>query len=299
MMPAISEDPPSILHQPGDLSKRPKGILKNPSFSSSGGNQTSPTRDVPVDLSTAPTVTMSADQKELTLLNTLQNAGHRRSSSGARRGSTTRRHSQPGSLPETSEEGENMRLKWDEANLYLAEQQKSSTMKITEPKTPYEYARDIPAEDEEEEEDVAIDPRYVDVDELDKHKRGKNGQMESDIPNLELGDPEELANRKAGEEDSRIVPEGGLSREGSTGSREKHVNVATEEETAVGMPTREEMEKHKQFEEHRKKHYEMRNVKGRLGHPEDEDAMDEEEDYDDKTRQMPNLPSRGINGARR
>lgn len=158
-----------------------------------------------------------------------------------------------------------MRLKWDEANLYLAEQQKSSTMKITEPKTPYEYARDIPAEDEEEEEDVAIDPRYVDVDELDKHKRAKNGHGERDIPGLELGDPEELRKTQPGDEDSRIVRGESLSREGSTGSREKHVNVATEEETAVGMPTREEMEKHKKFEELRKKHYEMRDVKGRLG----------------------------------
>lgn len=41
--------------------------------------------------------------------------------------------------------------------------------------------------------------------------------------------------------------------------------MATDEETAVGMPTREEMEKHKKFEELRKKHYEMRDIKGRLG----------------------------------
>jgi protein phosphatase inhibitor 2 len=158
-----------------------------------------------------------------------------------------------------------MRLKWDEANLYLAEQQKTSTMKITEPKTPYEHARDLPDEDEEEEEDVAIDPRYVDVDELDKQKRERKGGRESDIPGLELGDPEELGNAQIEDDDPRIVRGGSLSREGSTGSREKHVNVAAEEETAVGMPTREELEKHKQFEEHRKKHYEMRDIKGLLG----------------------------------
>ena len=207
----------------------------------------------------------SAAQKELTLQNTLQNAGHRRSSSAARPTSVTRRQSQPGGLPGTSEDGENMRLKWDEANLYLAEQQKTSTMKITEPKTPYEHARDLPDEEEEEEEDVAIDPRFVDVDELDKQKRAKEGGRESDIPGLELGDPEELGNDQVEDKDARIVRGESLSREGSTGSREKHVNVAAEEETPVGMPTREEMEKHKKFEEHRKKHYEMRDIKGLLG----------------------------------
>jgi protein phosphatase inhibitor 2 len=216
-----------------------------------------------VEISTAPTVTETADQKELTLQNTLQNAGHRRSSSGARRASATRRQSHPGGLPGTSEDGENMRLKWDEANLYLAEQQKTSTMKITEPKTPYEHARDLP--DDDEEEDVAIDPRYVDVDELDKQKRAMQGGRESDIPGLELGDPEELGNAQADDEDSRIVQGGSLSREGSTGSREKHVEVAAEEDTPVGMPTREELEKHREFEEHRKKHYEMRDIKGLLG----------------------------------
>lgn len=242
------------------------GILKTPSFYGPGEKRISPTRDDPVDIALAPTISETADQKEITLQNTLQNAGHRRSSSGARRASATRRHSQPGSLPGTSEEGENMRLKWDEANLYLAEQSKTSTMKITEPKTPYERARDLPDEDEEEEEDVAIDPRYVDVDELDKQKRGKEGKMETDIPGLELGDPEELANAPTEDEESRIVRGGSLSREGSGSSRgEKHVNVSAEEETPVGMPSREELEKHKKFEEHRKRHYEMRDIKGLLG----------------------------------
>ena len=42
-----------------------------------------------------------------------------------------------------------MRLKWDEANLYLTEQEKNSTMKIDEPKTPYAKHYD-PADDEDE-----------------------------------------------------------------------------------------------------------------------------------------------------
>ena len=66
--------------------------------------------------------------------NTLKNAGltHRRSSSNPR-GPVSRRQSGNSAHPEEN----SPRLKWDEANLYLTEQQRDSTMKITEPKTPY------------------------------------------------------------------------------------------------------------------------------------------------------------------
>ena len=170
-----------------------------------------------------------------------------------------------------------MRLKWDEANLYLAEQDKGSRMKITEPKTPFEYGRDLPPEDEEEleEEDVAIDPKFVNVDEVEMaHNRKKTKHRESEIPGLELGEPEdaEFATTGVVPEDARIVRGGSsLSREGSQGStREKHVSVDEQSDGVdgveqVGMPTREEMEKHRRFEERRKKHYEMKDIKGLLG----------------------------------
>jgi protein phosphatase inhibitor 2 len=173
-----------------------------------------------------------------------------------------------------------MRLKWDEANLYLAEQDRGSRMKITEPKTPYEYGRDLPAEDDlDEEEDVAIDPKYVNVDEVDMAQGKKNipRHRESEIPGLELGEPEEdYATTGVAPDDARIVRGGreSLSREGSQGSsREKHVSVSedaerdggTADEGQVGMPTKEEMEKHRKFEEMRKKHYEMKDIKGLLG----------------------------------
>ena len=221
-----------------------------------------------MDISGPSTAPEASDQKELTLQNTIQNAGHRRSSSAARRASTTRRHSQPSTtVSESAETDDSMRLKWDEANLYLAEQQKSSTMKITEPKTPYQHTKDLPPE--EEDEDVAIDPRYVDVDELDKQNRtSKRSGRESDIPGLELGDPEDPSLTGEGNDQDVLIRDGSLSREGSTASRgEKHVNVevADDQENQVGMPTREEREKHKQFEEARKRHYEMSNVKGMLG----------------------------------
>jgi protein phosphatase inhibitor 2 len=172
-----------------------------------------------------------------------------------------------------------MRLKWDEANLYLAEQDRGSRMKITEPKTPYEYARDLPPEDELDDEDVAIDPKYVNVDEVDMANAKKKipKHRESEIPGLELGEPEEeYATTGTAPDDARIVRGGreSLSREGSQGSsREKHVSVteASEQDGSVadvgqvGMPTKEEIEKHRKFEEMRKKHYEMKDIKGLLG----------------------------------
>ncbi len=158
-----------------------------------------------------------------------------------------------------------MRLKWDEANLYLAEQESGGRMKITEPKTPYQYGD---AMEEDDEEDVAIDPRFVNVDEVDMAKnKPEKRHSESDIPGLELGEPEDEYAVATGPEDGRIVRASSLSRESS---KEKHVSVSDGSDgngftEQVGMPTREEQEKHRQFEERRKKHYEMKDIKGLLG----------------------------------
>ena len=150
---------------------------------------------------------------------------------------------------------------WDEANLYLAEQESGTRMKITEPKTPYQFG-DQNAMDEDEEEDVAIDPRYVNVDEMDMGKNSKAGKKhrESEIPGLELGEAEEDVGANVGAENDRIV-RGSLSREYS---KEKHVSV----DEGTSGNTLEELnagEKHRQFEEQRKKHYEMGDMKGLLG----------------------------------
>lgn len=187
----------------------------------------------------------------------MQNAGHRRSSSAARPAGSRRQSSLSGRGGETGVDGE-MRLKWDEANLYLTEQEKSATMKIDEPKTPYAKQYD-PAEDEEEIE--MIDADELMVDELDKARgaRRQSGDRskEDDIPGLSLGEPEEA------------IPEKEFG-DGEPKKRAVHVNG----EEHVGLSA-EEQEKHRKFEEMRKKHYEMKNVANMLGHPEDLDDDDE------------------------
>lgn len=202
------------------------------------------------------------DTKELTLQNTLQNAGpRRRSSSTTQPGSSSRRQSS------ASHQGDenSSRLKWDEANLYLTEQERTAKMKIDEPKTPYAPHYDPAQDDEEiqleEAQESLIDVQDVVVDELDRTTKGghqKKGLSEDDIPDLELGEPEE--NLPAGAEegsDPRIYRDRSLSTDSQKG--EKHVVVGGE--AADGMISSADAEKHRQFEEHRKKHYEMKNIK--------------------------------------
>jgi protein phosphatase inhibitor 2 len=178
----------------------------------------------------------------------------------------------------------NMRLKWDEANLYLTEQERSSTMKITEPKTPYAKHYD-PTEDPSDDEGGHI-VTPMDVDELDRidgvegshaHAHRKRHAGEDEIPGLSLGEPEEAVPDVEFEKRPRAV----------------HVNSSgsghgEEEDETLGM-TPEELEKHRRFEAMRKKHYEMKNVANLLGHP--EALADPEEEEDDDV--APRLPRGG------
>lgn len=171
-------------------------------------------------------------------------------------------------------------------------------MKITEPKTPYQYGD---AMEEDEEDDVAIDPRYVNVDEVDLAKnKSMKKHRESEIPGLELGEPEDELTLGAGTEDDRIVRGTSLSRESS---KEKHVSVSDGSDRdglqeQVGMPTKEEQEKHRQFEAQRKKHYEMRDIKGLLGHPEELEDMEDDDEPPVPAVMPRDLPERSINGTR-
>lgn len=118
--------------------------------------------------------------------------------------------------PTPDREGDH--LKWDELNLYQTEQEKNSTMKIDEPKTPYEGGFNPEGE------------YYKDDD-------------EDAIPEFELG---------AGELDidhTRIDSLNG-------GEVLKNENEEEEEEEEEKVETAEE--RHKRFEDMRKKHYHLK-----------------------------------------
>lgn len=146
----------------------------------------------------------------------------------------------------------NPRLKWDEANLYLTEQERGNTMKIDEPKTPYVKQYD-PMEDAEEM--AALDAQDLNVDELDTMRRrsGRAPRGES-IPSLDLGEPEEpVMERVMSDGEKRVIVEDGYGDTNGNGE-EFHENM-----------TDEEKRKHREFEERRKRHYEMGNIKDLLG----------------------------------
>lgn len=182
-------------------------------------------------------------------------------------------------------------------------------MKITEPKTPYAKHYD-PAEDpSDDDEDMAepIDPNSIDMDKVDglpsansparKHsgKRRTAGATEDEIPGLSLGEPEEAVPEPV----SPSSPNSKRPRAVHVDSDDRGYHDTMGEEELAGL-TPEEREKHRRFEELRKKHYEMKNVASLLGHPEsievDEEEEDDEEDSDNKVPPVPSLPSKS-NGS--
>jgi protein phosphatase inhibitor 2 len=211
-----------------------------------------------------PTISEPEETKELTLQNTLQNAGRRRSSSTTRPGTNSRRQSGASAIDENEP-----RLKWDEANLYLTEQERTAKMKIDEPKTPYAPHYD-PAEDDEqirldEAQESLLNAQGIAVDELELAKSShRKGVSEEEIPDLELGEPEENAQPVASD-DPRVFRDRSMSMDSH--KSEKHVHVggrANGSDAPADDPllsTEEAREKHRHFEEQRKKHYEMRNIK--------------------------------------
>lgn len=202
-----------------------------------------------------PSINREMSEKEIVQMNTELNAGGRRNSSNPR-GSMSRRQS----TADGSQQQEHMspRLKWDEANLFLNEGQMGGKMKIDEPKTPYVGRYDP---DEDEMETSALNPDDLMVDELDKAKvlEGEGNQTkrpkETDIPDLDLGEPEQDAlERRHSDGEKRVVVD----------PDQMDIDGARHGETPENIPE-EEKEKHKKFEQLRKRHYEMHNIKNLLG----------------------------------
>lgn len=224
-----------------------------------------PTSDTPAERPSMPNRELS--EKEIVQMNTELNAGgHRRTSSNPR-GSMSRRQSNQSTTaaPEGLHDEQGMRLKWDEANLWTNEGQMGGKMKIDEPKTPYVGRYDADA-DVDEEDSAALNPSELAVDELEMkgpHAPGGAGSSkprarESDIPGLDLGEPEmdpAVGRRESDGERKVMVESDGVGETAHAGHGEER-----EEDMSAA-----ELEKHRKFEEMRKKHYEMKGVKGLLG----------------------------------
>ncbi|ODV97856.1 hypothetical protein PACTADRAFT_73531 [Pachysolen tannophilus NRRL Y-2460] len=116
-------------------------------------------------------------------------------------------------------EGEH--LKWDEVNLYLTEQEKCATMKIDEPKTPYEGG---------------VDPN---------NDYYRNDNEEDDLDDFKLGEPEV---EPVDEEEESL----------SGGTIIKDPNYKEDEEADEEQPKLSAEERHKKFEQMRKEHYHLK-----------------------------------------
>ncbi|KAK9468470.1 hypothetical protein V1512DRAFT_259565 [Lipomyces arxii] len=225
---------------------RPRSILKNPPAP---------------ELYQIPAPPVDHDiVKQNTRVNAAQHSDH---SNIRRRLSTATSSPGGGGADEDGESG--ARLKWDEANIYLTEQERTATMKITEPKTPYAHSVDMDLEDDE-------------IDALDYSAEmtlnGVNGvkKMKEDVPSLDLGEPEETVPVPRFSSATIVSDEG-----------ERRISLDEQEGPVENLPEDEE-EKHKRFEEMRKRHYEMKDAL-KLAHQlqvQHEDEDDDDDDDDDE-----------------
>lgn len=202
-------------------------------------------------------------------MNTEINAGPlgRRNSSNPR-GSTSRRQSSVDQ--EYQDKTGSPRLQWDEANLYLNEGQMGGKMKIDEPKTPFVHGQDNPMDEDEDEDIPTIDPDHIVVDELDKAKvlegEAPTSQQKrpsaNDIPDLDLGEPEQdvVMERRPSDGEKKVIVAPADPDAMDIEDTGRHGEGREED-----MPA-DEVAKHKKFEQMRKRHYEMSNVKGMLGY---------------------------------
>ncbi|WPK24075.1 hypothetical protein PUMCH_001331 [Australozyma saopauloensis] len=124
---------------------------------------------------------------------------------------------------ESQDVSANEHLKWDEINLYKTEQEKAATMKIDEPKTPYEGGFDPSGE------------YYQDDDGAET------------IPDFLLGEGQYESSKDV----SRSLNGGEVINEKDNDDEEQEEDEEEEEEKAPLLAE----ERHKHFEEMRKAHY--------------------------------------------
>lgn len=125
-------------------------------------------------------------------------------------------------------------LKWDELNIYKNEQEKSATMKIDEPKTPYEGGFNPEGE------------YYKDDDDDESGANSKS--VEDEIPEFELGE---------GEYDKLPHDISSSLHGGQVVKDESQANDEANNDEKEEKPLTAE-ERHKRFEEKRKEHYHMK-----------------------------------------
>jgi protein phosphatase inhibitor 2 len=142
----------------------------------------------------------------------------------------------------------NDHLKWDEANLYLTEQEKAATMKITEPKTPYQGAV------------------------------GDSEYYRSDDDTSSRGDAESLENFALGESELPAVGSCHSGQGSRITRREDYADDSDQEQESDDNYEETPEERHRRFERLRKEHYRM---KGDVLHHPMPSAEDDEDDNED------------------
>ncbi|KAI5949205.1 hypothetical protein KGF57_004803 [Candida theae] len=136
-------------------------------------------------------------------------------------------------------------LKWDEVNIYKNEQEKSATMKIDEPKTPYEGGFNPEGEYYRDDDD----------DDNDDGEGGDNGSgkskaIDDEIPAFELGEGEY---DKLPHDVSSSLHGGEVYKDESQPDEEGEEEDQWKEDKPLTAE-----ERHKRFEEKRKQHYHMK-----------------------------------------
>lgn len=193
--------------------QKPKGILRNSSHTSDNSLLKDNSENLTAD-------SIKFDRKKV-LANTMANAQIHSIGSTIAKSHKFMEDDDFNSKDEThsTSSGKNSdHLKWDEANLYLTEQEKNATMKIDEPKTPYQGS-------------LGSSEYYKDDDDLDGG-------------DLLLGEPELSVANDPTIQNERIVKTDKDSLETEDKPGEDH--ELTEEE------------RHKKFEQMRKSHYFMK-----------------------------------------